>query len=221
MKPEITVLVLALLGLAALADALPKPAPTKQPELRRELQCRTKVDQEARNAWAQWMNDNGSNGVLDLAALTKEKQAEFEKAAVRMNEVDADNTKWLKGVVEKYGWLTNTLVGSDGAEAAWLLVQHADADPKFQRHCLDLMVKLPRNQVSQSNLAFLTDRVLLAEGRKQLYGTQFNYADGKWRVRPLDNESNVDKRRAEFGLPPLAEYIKQIEEQFGGKTKMK
>ena len=70
------------------------------------------------------------------------------------------------------------------ARKAWLLVQHADADVKFQRRCLDLMARLPKGEVSISNLAYLTDRVLLAEGKKQLYGTQFTSVDGKWQPGP-------------------------------------
>jgi hypothetical protein len=33
------------------------------------------------------------------------------------------------------------LVGEDGAHAAWLLAQHADRDPAFQRRCLDLLTQ--------------------------------------------------------------------------------
>ena len=79
--------------------------------------------------------------------------------------------------------------------------------------------KLPKEELSQSNLAYLTDRVLLAEGKKQLYGTQFTVVDGKWKPRPLEDEANVDKRRAEVGLPPLAEYTKLIEQAYGGSKK--
>ena len=216
MKPTI-LLILGLSGLGA--DHTPKLVPAKEPELRSELLRRTKADQEARAAWTQWMKDHGADGVVNFAALSKEKRAEFEKVTAKMREVDADNTKWLKSVVEKHAWPTNTLVGTDGADAAWLLVQHADADPKFQRRCLDLMAKLPKSEVSPSKRAYLTDRVLLAEGKKQLYGTQFNLVDGKWKVRPLEDEANVDKRRADVGLPPLAEYAKTIEQQFGGSGK--
>jgi len=220
MKPTTTiVLVLGLGGLLALADDTPKSMPAKEPELQRELLWRAKADQEARDDWVRWMKDHGSNGVMNLAALGKEERAGFEKVAAKMNGVDADNTKWLKGVVEMHGWPANTLAGTDGADAAWLLVQHADADPKFQRRCLDLMSKLPKKEVSQSKLAYLTDRVLLAEGKKQLYGTQFHSVDGKWKVRPLEDEANVDKRRAQVGLPTLAEYTKLIEQQYGGSSK--
>lgn len=219
MNPTIVALVLGLGGFVALADAAPKPMPVKAPELQRELLRRTEADQAARKAWAQWMKDHGSNGVVVPATLSKEKQVEFQQVTARMKAVDEDNTKWLKGVVEKDGWPSNTRVGKDSAHAAWLLVQHADADPKFQRRCLDLMARLPKDEVSQSDLAYLTDRVLLAEGKKQLYGTQFTSVDGKWKPRPLQDEAHVDKRRAEVGLTPLAEYTKLIEQQYGGDPK--
>jgi len=219
MKLTLTFVALGLIGCVALADDKPKPLPAKEQELRHELLLRTKADQDAREVWSRWMKEHGSNGVVNTVDLSKEQQAEFVRVTAKLNEVDAENTKWLKGVVEKHGWPSNTLVGSDGAEAAWLLAQHADADPKFQRRCLDLMAKVPKNEVSQSKLAYLTDRVLLAEGRNQLYGTQFMSVDGKWKPRPLEDEANVDKRREEAGLRPLAEYRKMIEQQYGGSGK--
>jgi uncharacterized protein (TIGR03067 family) len=195
-----------------------KPAPVKEPELRSELLGRTKADQEARKAIMQWMKDHGPDSGT-AADASKELKAEYEKLRAKVTALDTDNTKWLQGVVDRHGWPSITLVGKDGANAAWLLVQHADADPKFQRRCLDLMAKLPKDEVSQLNLAYLTDRVLLAEGKKQVYGTQFIFVDGKWRPRPLEDEANVDKRRAEVGLQPLAEYAKLIEKQSGGSPK--
>lgn len=216
---ELTIAFVAfwLSGFLALAHDTPLPMPVKEPELRGELLGREKTDQEARNAWVEWTKVHEPDGAT--AARSKEEEAELEKLLAKVRAVDEDNTTWLKGVVEKHGWPTNTRVGTDGADAAWLLVQHADHDPKFQRHCLDLMVKLPKDEVSQSNLAYLTDRVLLAEGRKQLYGTQFTVVNGKWKPRPLEDEANVDKRRAEVGLPPLAEYRKVLEEEYGSPKK--
>jgi hypothetical protein len=211
--------VLGLIGLTGWADEKPTPMPAKEPELQSELLLRTKADQEARTALTEWIKAHGSNGALNVAELSQEQQAEFERISVRMSEVDEENTKWLKGVVEKHGWPTNTLVGKDGADAAWLLVQHADADPRFQRQCLDLMAGLPKDEVSQSKRAYLTDRVLLAEGKKQLYGTQFHSVEGRWKPRPIEDEAQVDKRRTEIGLPPLAEYARLIEQQYGSGSK--
>ena len=96
--------------------------------------------------------------------------------------------------------------------AARLLVQHADMDRKFQHRCLDLMAALPKDEVSQSNIAYLTDRVLLAEGKNQMYGTQLKDVDGKLKPFPIEDEANVDRRRCEVGLPPLAKYLKKAEQ---------
>ena len=111
------------------------------------------------------------------------------------------------------------MVGKDGAFAVWLLVQHADLSPKFQRKCLDLMAKVPPDEISRSNFAYLTDRVLLAEGKKQLYGTQFTLTNGVCTLRPLEDEANVDKRRKDVGLPPLAEYLKEAAGFYSGPKK--
>jgi hypothetical protein len=46
--------------------------------------------------------------------------------------VGADNLAWLKEVLAEVGWPGQSMVGEDGAHAAWLLAQHADQDPAFQ-----------------------------------------------------------------------------------------
>ena len=104
------------------------------------------------------------------------------------------------------------MVGEDGALAAFLLVQHADRDPQFQKKCLPLLEAAVRvGEASASNLAYLTDRVLIAEGKPQRYGTQFQTVGGKSAPFPIEDAENVDARRNAVGLGPLAEYAKQIE----------
>ena len=207
---------LCLLFNVARADDPPKTPAVKQPALREELLKRTEEDQKARFTMINWMKANGTGGSVNLSG---EKKAEYEKLMLAVNKADGENTKWLKDIIKAHGWLTYSMVGKDGAQAAWLLVQHADADPKFQRECLDLMTKLHKTEVSLSNLAYLTDRVLLAEGKKQIYGTQFTTIEGKLQPRPMEDEANVDKRRAEMGLSTLAEYAKIIEKQYGTSPK--
>src|SRR5207244_6160203 len=96
------------------------------------------------------------------------------EAMSRGEAIDADNTAWLKDVVRRHGWPGCSLVGAEAANAAWLLVQHADRDPAFQRECLSLMeAAVAAGDASPADLAYLTDRVLRAEGKPQRYGTQF------------------------------------------------
>jgi hypothetical protein len=51
--------------------------------------------------------------------------------------VDESNTLWLAELTERIGWPGRTLVGEDGADAAWLLAQHADRHPGHQRKFLE------------------------------------------------------------------------------------
>lgn len=215
----LSILFVILCGAPALSDDTSKSSPAKEPELRLELLRRVKTDQDARNALISWMKVLGMSGKVDLDKLSAERKAEHVKLRDAINKADKENTDRLSEIVEKHGWPTNSLVGMDGSHAAWLLVQHADANAKFQRQCLDLMSKTPKDEVSQTDLAYLTDRVLLAEGKKQVYATQFTFTDGKWEPRPLEDPDNVDKRRSDVGLNTLAEYVKDLQSVYGGTLK--
>jgi hypothetical protein len=217
MRLMITILLLCTVALVARAadDNAKKSAAVKEPALQSELIRRFKADQVARQTLVDWLKQNGTPGDFEGDKLGGEKKAEFKKLADVVTKADTENAAWLKEVIAKHGWPSFSMVGKEGAIDAWLLVQHADADPKFQRQCLDLMTKHPNGEVQPSNVALLTDRVLLAEGKKQIYGTQFEFTDGKPMVLNLDDPANVDKRRAEVGLEPLEKYLEDSAKFYG------
>ena len=191
------------------------------PALGKELLVRVMNDQHARHAFIAFMSEHGSkaNGVVVPADLADEDAAEFKSITEEMANVDAENTNWMKPVVTKHGWPTETLVGKDGAKAAWLLVQHADADREFQRRCLRLMTELPFGEVPRRDVAYLTDRLLVANGKKQTYGTQCVFQNGKVVPKPIEDAENVDQRRAKVGLPSLNEYLRVAQEQYTDSRK--
>ncbi|WP_117309248.1 DUF6624 domain-containing protein [Stenotrophomonas sp. G4] len=127
------------------------------------------------------------------------------------------NTDWLRSVVADKGWPTYALAGRDGAKAAWLLVQHADHDPVFQAEMLPLIESAAKaGQADRADLALLTDRVLLAQGRPQRYGSQFTQAgDGAMELRPTEDLEGLDARREAMGLQPLAQYKATLAEMYG------
>ena len=130
--------------------------------------------------------------------------------------VDAENLPWFKEVVAEIGWPGRSAVGEDGAEAAWLLAQHADTNPGFQRQCLDLLaVAADQGEATRVQVAYLTDRVLLAEGKPQEFGTQVTARSGQWVPCQLRDPGSVDQRRAAMSLGPLAENLARITEQYG------
>ncbi len=192
---------LCLLALALAAD------PT-EPKLRQELLDRVKKDQDARFAMIA-ADPLGGKGEADA-----KKRAE---ALDKLATIDADNREWLKGVIDKTGWPGEARVGKDGAHAAWLLVQHADADRPFQQKCLVLLEKaVAAKDAAAVDLAYLTDRVLVGEGKKQKYGTQLLTKDGKLTLQPVEDEAKLDERRKALGLQPMAEYIKSAEAMYKG-----
>ncbi len=83
------------------------------------------------------------------------------------------------------------------------------------------MEAAPAGEVSPEDVAFLTDRLLVAEGKKQRYGTQFTQVGRQFLPLPIADEANVDARRKEAGLPPLAEYAKQVTELYGPPVREK
>lgn len=125
-------------------------------------------------------------------------------------EVDARNTARMKQIVAEIGWPTVSKVGKEGANNAWLLVQHADHDVVFQEQCLSLMKESPEGEVNRTDIAYLEDRVRVNQGRGQLYGTQFTQENKQHIPRLIEDEENVDERRAELGIGPLSEQIQHM-----------
>ena len=57
----------------------------------------------------------------------------------RIGTIAKRNDDLIRSIVAARGWPGQQLAGVDGAHAAWLVVQHMDQDPEFQRGCLQLM----------------------------------------------------------------------------------
>jgi hypothetical protein len=143
-----------------------------------------------------------------LRRMEADQTARRAEDPAAMAATDAENLLWLKRVIAEAGWPGASLAGPDGAHAAWLLAQHADADPAFQRHCLGLLTSaVAAGEATRRELAYLTDRVLLAEGKPQEYGTQVTSSGGEYIPRNLRDPGNVDSRRASMDLEPLADYL--------------
>ncbi|MEZ6139481.1 MAG: DUF6624 domain-containing protein [Zavarzinella sp.] len=186
-------------------------APPANGELRKELLEMQRKDQAARAAMLQAFEQHGIRFETGKPVTEPQKLAVVLEEAKKLKEIDAVHTERMKEILKKHGWPGKALVGIDGAHAAWLLVQHADSDSKFQEQCLKLMQKAPKGEVDPKDIAYLTDRVLVAAGKPQRYGTQLR-AD--FQPMPIEDESQVDQRRTAIGLPPLAEYLKTAYEDF-------
>ena len=191
------------------------PPAARDPELRAELVARMKAEQDAR---VELMRVAPLNQPLTPEAR---QQPEVKAALDRMEKVDRENLAWLKDVVEKHGWPGKALVGPDGAQGAFLIAQHAVSDLAFMARCLEgLKAAHTAGDADGQWVALMTDRLLvLKDKKKQRYGTQLEPKDGKLVPQPIEDEANVDARRAELGLPPLADYLRLVNDPKGFPAK--
>jgi Family of unknown function (DUF6624) len=128
----------------------------------------------------------------------------------RMAEVHRQNAKQLDEIVAQHGWPDEDIAGKDGSEAAWRIVQHAIDQPDFQRRMFaKLLEASAEGRVERWQPAFLEDRIRALEGRRQKYGTQFDWDEnGEMSPYPeIEDPSIVNELRASVGLPPLEQAI--------------
>jgi len=186
-----TLLALVVLALTACASAA--PAPTPEPTSAAPI------------VFDQDLHD-------ELIAMFDRDQA--GRLGGEDSEGDQRRTQRLVEIVDEHGWPGLSLVGKDGEDAAWTIAQHSDLDPEIQARFLeDLRAAFERGEASPGNLAYLEDRVAVAQGKPQTYGTQVGCGpDGPAPATPIADEAGVEQRRKEAGLDPLADYLEEMAE---------
>lgn len=119
------------------------------------------------------------------------------------------NAQVLRGIIEHIGYPTTKKVGIKASEAAWLIIQHSIGQPSFMRACCQLLQEaVDAGAADPSQLAYLTDRIAVFEGRPQLYGTQFDWDEnGELSPNTYDDIMKVAQRRKSIQLNTLEEQI--------------
>jgi hypothetical protein len=184
--------------LEALVAELKAVHPSNQ-ALREELVAMGKEDQRLRGEGQKLWETKGPD--------SPEAKAVWDRQAV----LDRTNQARLKEIVAEHGWPGVRLVGLGGADAAFLIAQHADL--KTQSHYLPMVkAAVKRRDALPFWAAMLEDRVLVGQGKPQIYGTQLRMPPGstKWQLLPIRDERRVDARREAVLLGPLAQYLKDF-----------
>lgn len=155
------------------------------------------LDQQYRNRYKQTIDSFGM------------KSKEMNELIKRMKDADQKNLKYVSRIIDKYGWISSDTIGIAGSNTLFMIIQHADSST--QEKYFPIMREAVKQKKAFSNqLAMLEDRILLRRGSKQIYGTQVRWSDATkgWELSQIEDEKNVDKRRAEVGLQPLKDYLK-------------
>jgi len=126
-----------------------------------------------------------------------------------INVKDSINLIKAEKILAEYGWLGADVVGEQGNITLFLVIQHSNTQTQV-KYLPMLREAVKNGKAKASSIALMEDRVLLAQGEKQIYGSQLlmNSETNTWELEPMIDPDNADKRRSEVGLKPLAEYLK-------------
>jgi hypothetical protein len=132
-----------------------------------------------------------------------------------MKRVHEENNFRIKEIINNGGWPLESEVGEDGAEAAWLIVQHAVLEPGFQKKCVILLENaVEKGEANSWHLAYLQDRVLVHENKPQIFGTQHIANNGKMEPLPIEDIQQANLKRAELGLWSLEEHTAHLQNDY-------
>jgi hypothetical protein len=189
-------LLLSLLLLVSfISSALAQKKTVLLPKLSKTLDSLAYVDQWPMQRLMEQQSDSAGRNLFEVEKLNF-----------------AHHQPVLEKILNKYGYPGFKQVGEKSSSNFWLLVQHADAYPDFQRQVLKLMLaEVKKKNASSRNYAYLTDRVALNAGQPQEYGTQVEFKGdgiGKAAPRNLRDPQHVNERRATMGLETEEAYLK-------------
>ena len=119
----------------------------------------------------------------------------------------AINEEQLLEMLDKYGWPQESSVTEYAAAGAALIINHSTYEIRSKYFPM-LEKAFKAGEAQPLRYAKMRDRLLVEEGKEQLYGTQIEFKNLKKEPYPIYEENKVDARRAEIGLGPLSPYLK-------------
>lgn len=130
-------------------------------------------------------------------------------------EFNKTTTHLLSEAVSIYGIPTTDNVSQQTADKFVLLLSHC-TDTEFIKKVIK-SDEFKYSSYRRDNVAIALDNLLIKEGKKQFFGSALKIVENPDGATssipmPIEDEENVDKRRKDFGLIALGEYIKKSSE---------
>ena len=135
------------------------------------------------------------------------KEAEKYQLIYEKNHVI--NEEKITNLLDTYGWPKKEVIGEQGNWTICNVIQHAENDVRIKY--LPMMKEaVLEKQLQPRFLVRAQDRIATEQGQLQIYGGQMKYypETKSFNVWPVFEPENIDKRRAEIGLEPIAEFLK-------------
>ena len=132
-----------------------------------------------------------------------------ENNLIKYAKEDHRNQELIISIIEKCGMPTLNEVNQEQMDAIWLGLQHTEN--KYRIKYFPLIEKAVKNgDLSKEQYALMKDRILMDEGKPQIFGSQIK--NGK--LYDLEEPETVNERRQEMGLEPIEDYLKRFDITF-------
>lgn len=128
-----------------------------------------------------------------------------------MKQIDSINAIKVQQIIDEFGWLGESKISSEANQTLFLTIQHVD-DLIVQEKYLPILGQAVKDGNAEAwQFAFLTDRILMNQGKYQIFGTQIIIGEKPEDsyIVPLQNPEKVDELRQEVGLESLNDYLKE------------
>lgn len=135
------------------------------------------------------------------------KEADVYQEIYRQNH--AINIIKIRTLLDNHGWPEPTGIGVQGNRTICNVLQHDDQETREQYLPMMRQAVLD-NKLEPAYLVRAEDRLATDRGELQIYGGQMKYypETQSFNVWPVYDPENIDQRRAEIGLGPIAEHLK-------------
>jgi len=146
-----------------------------------------------------------------LESRKSNDNALIKKVHDRMKIIDTQSAIIVGKIIDKYGWLGSDKIGSEANQTLFLGIQHIDDLVVQNKYLPILKDAVKKGNAEPWHFAFLTDRILMNQGKKQIYGTQtiISKKPEDSYVVPLQDPDKVDELRKGIGLEPLNDYLQE------------
>ena len=152
--------------------------------------------------------------------ITSISADEYIMYSTEMSRVDSLNRIIVFDILDKEGWPAN--LSEKANQAIWIVIDHSDADN--QKKYLPLVKqKSEEGVLNKVDYAILNDRVLMKDGKPQIYGTQIKLSavyigedlTTQFFLWPVENPEALDSLRNAIGLPPIKDYLQVTGQSLG------
>jgi hypothetical protein len=187
MKRLFLILIVAICAFGAKAQT--------NPALRDELLKMLEVDQQARQECAKGTTDDQMKCYVEIS-----------------EKIDKPHTARLNEIFNQTGFPTLQTVGKEGLQAYMILLQHTTDESLRQKSLKPIKKAYKRKEIPPQDYANFVDRLLVHQNKPQIYGSNFDFKDGKLVMSVVKDRKNLAKRRKKIGLPTIEEYAKMLKE---------